>query len=82
MSKILASDPNKKERPVVENVDPSLEITVKGAGGSKVAGCACVCKKNTVNVSETGQLGTIIEGLMNARKGAKTTIKLEIEFSE
>ena len=65
-----------------KTTEPCLEMSVKDVGNDKVKTCECNCKKQTLKLSETGQLGSVIQGLMDSRKGSKTVIKLEIEFSD
>ena len=82
MSEILAGVTKNRKVETVSIADPSLEVTVKELGVKNVPNCECSCKNQTVRIKETGELGCMIEGLMKACRGAKTTIKLEIEFSD
>ena len=38
----------------------------------------CTCKKSDVNMSNVGEVSTMLNQILNNRKGQKTVIKLEI----
>ena len=55
-----------------------VKVLEKGSGGVR----GCDCKKQDIKLSETEKLGSMINDIVNARKGVKTVIKIEIEFGE
>ena len=61
--------------------DPTLEVTVKGANIEEKPCMSCSCNKKIVKMNETDQISPFINGLIAARKGLKTTIRVEIEYS-
>ena len=42
----------------------------------------CSCSRKTIKLEEASEIGGLLEAMMAKRKGSKTTIKLEIEFSD
>ena len=80
MSKVIAgpkstecSEKDKRSEGEVE-----LSVTQK----SDVGAMACSCNKKKFNINQTDQVGSMIREIMETRRGSKTKIKLEIEFSD
>ena len=79
LSKILRGE-NKEN--TTRKSDASLEVTVKQNSQSNGNPTMCTCKSQKVNVNETDQIGSMINGIVNARRPGKATIKIEIVFSD
>ena len=82
MSKILAGQPQTSDSNSTGNLQSELQVTVKENSGDKALKCECSCTKKSVKISETRKLGSMIGGLISSHRGGKTTIKLEIEFTD
>lgn len=42
----------------------------------------CTCATKSMKCGETSQIGGMINEIVNAKKGVKTVVKIEIEFME
>ena len=62
-------------------VNSCLEVTVKENYEGTLGHATCSCNSKTVKMHETKDIGEMINSLVRAKKGAKATIKIEIEFS-
>ena len=61
----------------------SIEVEKKSdASSTQSQKHSCNCHKKVVKTSETSQIGSMISDIVNARKGSKTTVRIEIEFSD
>ena len=66
-------------KPILSDVE--INICHKSPSKSVVPSMGCSYKKTNVKSDETAQIGEIISSIVKARKGAKATVKIEIEFS-
>ena len=62
--------------------DPNLEVTISNKVDSIDSQRSCSCKGKSIKITETDQLGSMINQIVSARKSGKATIKIEIEFSD
>lgn len=65
-----------------ENREPNLEVTVKEQSEGVPNITSCSCKGQKIKLNETDQIGSMINQIITSRKSGKTTIKIEIEFSD
>ena len=56
-----------------------LMLTDKTSGKSEMS---CICTKNSVKTSETLKVADLISQIVNAKKGVKTTVRIEIDFEK
>ena len=57
----------------------SFEIKLAGDGPNKMA---CTCRKKNVKLSESEEIGQLVNKLLEGRTNGKATIKLEIDFHD
>ena len=57
-----------------------VQVSVKES--KDAGGMACVCNSKKITVNECDKLGSMINQLLENRKGCKATIKVEIEFNQ
>ena len=58
--------------------ETEVEVTVSQKNSDQCMSCSC--KKGKVNVGQTEDIGKMISDIVSSRKGANTTIKIQIEF--
>ena len=66
----------------VNEINPSLEISVKEVSESVGTVGECSCNKKSISIEQTEKIGKIISSLLSNRKKGKATVRLEIEFSD
>ena len=79
ISKILTGGDVEKAK---ENEQKVGQIEVKVNENSAGGVIGCECNKQHIKLNETEKLGSMINEFVKACKGAKTKIKIEIEFGD
>ena len=59
-----------------------LEVKVTNSQKYSDSNMSCVCTKKVVKNDETSQIHDMIQSIMSTKRGGKTKIKIEIEFSD
>ena len=59
----------------------NLEFRVKETKDNGELFCECSCRRQVVKSGSTKDIGEMIGNILHARKGAKATIRVEVEFS-
>ena len=71
-------DPKKKE---VDSNSSQVEVTVsQNSVNGPVVGCSC--RKGQVESTKIGEVGDLINQIVNANKGVKTIVKVEVVFED
>ena len=58
-----------------------MQVVVSDKSHDTLQAIACMCSKKMVKMHETPQVAELLTSLLEARKGEKAKIKIEIEFS-
>ena len=65
-----------------ESENSEFEVTVKSNNSSTDDQMECVCKRSNFDVKRSDEIGSMINAILENRKGQKTKIRLEIEFGD
>ena len=79
LSKVLHGEINNITK---ENREPNLEVTVKEQSEGVPNITSCSYKGQKTKLNKTDQIGSMIKQIVTSHKSGKTTIKIEIKFSD
>ena len=58
----------------------SSVLEVKVGSGKNLSEMSCVCTRQNVNTTEIGDMSGVINQILNACKGQKVTVKIEVSY--
>ena len=75
---ISGNGDEQKQKKLTDDDLCNFELHVDEVGEGSSIGCCC--KNQVMNVSKASEIGKIIENVIKSKKGARATVKLEIQF--